>query len=225
MSAMDPPEKKRHGCFFYGCMTLLVIFFLAAVGGFLLVRYVAAKLNAQIAQYTDTQPMVFPKVEVSAAELGALQNRLAAFSSAVDAHSNMPPLVLSSADINALLESNTNFQALKDKCYVEIVGGEVKGQISLPLEKEFRVPLLHFKGRYLNGAGMFNVTLTNGALSVYIQSLEVKGKPLPEEFMAKLRGKNMAEDYNNNSTNAAAMSKFESIEVKDGKIIVKAKGE
>ena len=225
MSAIEPPEKKGHGCIFYGCITLLAFFLITAIAGVLGIRYVAGRLNEKIMQYTDSQPMALPKTDMTEEELRALQARLAGFNNAVDGHSNTPPLVLNSADINALLASSTNFKGLKDKCYVEIAGDEIKGQISLPLEKEFRIPLLHFKGRYLNGSGTFKVTLTNDELSIFIQSLEVKGKPLPEDLMGKLRGKNLAEDYNSNPTNAATMGKYESIEVKDGKITVKAKGQ
>jgi len=55
-----------------------------------------------------------------------------------------------------------------------------------------------------------------------VQSLEVKGKPLPPEFMTQLNEKDMAEDVNK-TTNATPPNRYESIEVKDGKITLKAK--
>jgi hypothetical protein len=222
MSAIDPAEKKRHGCFFYGCLTLLAVALIVAIAGFFMIRYVVSTLNAKITEYTEAQPMTFPKVDMSESELQKLRARVAAFNSAMEAHSNAPPLVLSSADINAMMASNTNFKDLKDMCYVEVEGDQVKGEVSLPLGKFFRFPFVHFQGRYLNGVGTFQVAVTNQALSVYVKSLEVKGKPLPPEFMMQLQGKDMAADFNKNPTNAAAISKYESIEVKDGRITVKA---
>ena len=186
-----------------------------------MVRYVAGVANAKIAEWTETQPMTFPKVEMPAEELQALQQRVAAFNSAMEAHSNAPPLVLSSRDVNALMAGSTNIPGLKDMCYVEIEGDRIKGELSLPLGKYFRFPFVHFKGRYLNGAGTFQVAVSNEALSVYVQSLEVKGKPLPPEFMAQLSGKDMAADFNKNPSNAVTMSHYESILVTNGTIIVK----
>jgi hypothetical protein len=167
--------------------------------------------------------MTFPKVEMPAEELRALQQRVAAFNSAMEAHSNAPPLVLSSQDINALMASSTNFKDLKDMCYVEIEGDKVKGELSLPLGKYFRFPFVHFKGRYLNGTGTFKVAVSNEELAVYVQSLEVKGKPLPPEFMMQLQGKDMAADFNKNPSNAVTISHYESLLVTNGTIIVKAK--
>jgi hypothetical protein len=65
--------------------------------------------------------------------------------------------------------------------------------------------------------------MTNNELSVRIDSLEVKGKRLPEKYLAQLREQNLAQDADNNPTNAAAMSNYKSIEIKDGKVIIEAK--
>jgi len=225
MSAIDPPQKKKHGCFFYGCLTLIVMAFLVGVLGFLGVRYVAGVINTQLDLYAETQPMEFPKVEMPANELQQLKRRVDAFGAAMDTHSNTPPLVLTSRDLNELIASRTNGAELKDICYVDIQGDVVKGELSLPLGKYFRFPFARFKGRYLNGVGTFRVGVTNNELLVYVQSIEVKGKPLPANFMAQLQGKNWAEDFNKNPTNAATLGRFESIDVNDGKVTVKAKGQ
>lgn len=167
--------------------------------------------------------MTFPKLEMPEDEFRKLQDSVTAFGNAMDAHSNGPPLVLSSRDINAIALSNTNFKGLKGMIYVDIEGDKIKGEVSLPLEKFFRAPFVHTKGRYLNGVGTFTVGVSNELPTVYVQSLMVKGKPLPAEFMIQLKGKNMAEGFENNPTNAAAMGHYESIQVKDGKLVVKAK--
>jgi hypothetical protein len=224
MSTIDPPEKKKPGCFFYGCITLLIFVFVMAIAAFFGVRYAAAKVNGLILEYSDSQPMALPKVEMPSKDLHALEDRVAAFNRAAMARSNTPPLVLNSDEINALLSMTTNFAGFKDRFYFKIEGSEIKGQLSLPMETEFRVPLLHFKGRYLNGTGTFRVMLTNDMLSVYLDSLEVKGKPFPERLMSKVRGSDLAGDFNNNRTNADILSHYESMEVKDGKMILKAKG-
>jgi hypothetical protein len=220
---MTNPEypKKRRGCFFYGCITCLVLFLVVALMAVLAVRYVASQLNAAIAEYTDTSPMTLPKVDMPADEVKKLQERVDAFGRAYEAHTNAPPLVLTGREINALLANSTN--ELKNYVSVSLEGSEIKGQISLPLEKYFKIWMIHTQGRYLNGAATMTVGLTNSTLSVMLDSLEVKGKPMPEKFMAGLRGQNMAANANNDPKESAFISRFESILVTNGTIILKAK--
>jgi hypothetical protein len=222
MAAIDPPRKRR-GCFFYGCLTSVFLLLLLAVLIFIGARYLVNTVNAYILEYTDTAPMALPKVDMPEPELKNLQDRVAAFNQAMDAHTNSPVLILNSQEINALLANSPSTRALKDKVYVTLDGDQVKGQISLPLEKYFRFPMLKTKGRYLNGEGTFKVVITNSILWISMQSFAVKGKPLPENAMVRFRQQNLAAEANNNPTNAAAIGRFESVEVKDSNAIIKAK--
>jgi len=219
----DPnPSKKQRGCFFYGCITCLVLALVIGLTAFFVARYAINRVNALIVQYTDTSPMTLPKADMPSAELEKLKMRVAAFKDALDAHTNTPPLIFSAQEFNAWVASAPQMKAFKDKFYVSLEGDRIKGQVSLPLE-EFKIPLLNLKGRYLNGAGTFKAAITNAMLFVTAQSLEVKGKPLPAQFMSQLQAQNLAENADNNPTNTAAFNRFESVEVRDGSIIVKAK--
>ena len=62
----------------------------------------------------------------------ALKDRVEAFRKAVDAGTPTEPLVLTSDDLNALIEENPE---LKGTIYVKVEGDEVKGQVSFPLDK------------------------------------------------------------------------------------------
>ncbi len=239
ITPQQQPVPKRRGCFFYGCITSLVLCVVLALGVLLGVRFLLNKANAVIAEYTDTQPMAMPKEDMPAAELEALKKRYTDFQAALQGHSNTPPLVLTGRELNNLLQNvilpqaarsnNTqNASADVNKLYrehfhVTLDGDKLKGQVSLPLGEWVRVPGVDTKGRYLNGAGVFSVALANDRLSVYIDSLEVKGKPLPEQFMTQLHSQNVAQDASRDPTNAAAISRFESIEVKDSKLIITPK--
>ena len=220
---MTNPEypKKRRGCFFYGCITCLVLFLVVGLMGVLVVRYFIGQINAAIVEYTDTSPMALPKSDMPADEVKKLQERVDAFSKAAEAHTNAPPLVLTGREINALLANSTN--ELKNYVSVSLDGSEVKGQISLPLEKYFKIWTIHTQGRYLNGAATMTVGLTNSTLWVKLDSLDVKGTPLPEKFMAGLRGQNMAANANNDPRESEFISRFESIVVTNGTMIFKAK--
>jgi hypothetical protein len=213
-------NPKGRGCFFYGCIVSLVllVLLLIAAGTATFFGYRALKNIA--VQYTDTTPMPLPKAQMPQAEVERLQARFNTFNEAVKAGKPVPPLRLTGNEINALINHSPGMAQVKDRVHVSIEGDQVKGQVSIPLDS-FWMPGL--KGRYLNGAGVFKVSLQNGVLDVRAESLEVKGKRLPETFMAELRKHNLAQDATKGAETAAAIQKLESIEVKDGVVTVKAR--
>ena len=79
----------------------------------------------------------------------------------MEAGTAIEPLVLTSDDLNALIEENPE---LKGRIYVKVEGDEVKGRVSFPLDKlncHCRWP---FKGRYLNGEADLKASLFDGEL-------------------------------------------------------------
>jgi hypothetical protein len=162
--------------------------------------------------------MELPRVELPKEQAEALDARVEAFKKALDTGKDAKPLVLTADEINTLIAKNAEF---KDRVHVELPGDKIEGQISLPLEKLPNAGFLGLKGRYLNGKGRFNVLLTNGQLFVTLDTLEVNGKPLPDEALASFRTQNMAAGYAEDPENAKAIRKVESIEVKDGKLVIK----
>jgi hypothetical protein len=124
-------------------------------------------------------------------------------------------LELTSDDINALIDDEPD---LKGKIYVNVEGDKVKGQVSIPLEK---VGLPMLRGRYLNGEADVKASLSDGVLLVTLDSLEVNGKKVPEDFMKGIRTQNMAKDMYKDEKSAEMLRKLERLEVKDGKIILK----
>jgi hypothetical protein len=226
LSATEPAKKPR-GCFFYGCITCLALFFLAFVLFLLGSWYVIHTLNALVAEYTDTAPVTLPTVDMPPGELAKLEERVNDFKHALDAHTNTPPLILTSREINAFMADNPHAKEMKlnDKLFVNLDGDKIKGQASLPLDYLPKVPFVHTAGRYLNVTGEFGLGVTNAALSLNITSLEARGKPLPPWFMSILQQKNITDSFNRDPTNTAEMSRFESIEVKDSNLIIKAKSD
>jgi hypothetical protein len=218
----EPPKgaPKQHGCFFYGCIIASIMAVLTAivvgVGAFFAYRL----LNQLVDQYTSTTPLELPKVEMPPEQRTALKDRIEAFRKAVDAETPTEPLVLTSDDLNALIDEN---EELKGKIYVKLEGDEVKGQVSIPLDK---LGLGMMRGRYLNGEADLKASLSDGVLIVTLDSIEVNGKRPPDDMMKGLREQNLAKDVYKEEKNAKLIRKLESLEVKDGKIIlrVRAKG-
>jgi hypothetical protein len=211
------PPKPRRGCLFYGCITGIVLLLFLAISGLIAVHYAKKALTGLVNQYTDTKPMTLPAVQMSSADLDKLKKRYADFEDAVKAQRPQPPLVLTANEINALIASSPDKQALKGKVYVSFDGDRVKGELSMPLND---LGWKMLKNRYLNGNATFNVSLRNGSLNVSPQTIEVKGQPLPEKYMQALRNVNLAQNITNDSDARAVLGKLQDIQVKDGKLLV-----
>lgn len=209
------PQPKRRGCFFYGCLTSVVLVLLAGLLIFLAVRFV----RNQIYSYTEAQPLKMPKVEMTDAEFQILESRVKSFASALETGKALEPLTLNERDLNALLALSANTKELADKVHVSLNGNEVKGMISIPLSGLGWLG----KGRYLNGEATFKVSLENGVLIVTAQEIRVKGLPIPESVMSQLRGENLAKEAYKDPQNAETIRKFESIQVEDSEVTVKAR--
>jgi hypothetical protein len=217
------PPKKR-GCFFYGCLTLLILTVVLGVAAFLAARYALSKVNALVEQYTDTRPATLPKVEMDPADYEKLAQRLEEFKAGLEGQQEVAALALTAQDLNGLIANHPDLKALKDRLYVTIDGDQVKGQISMPLAEWAGVPgLSGMQGRYLNGAAAFKVSLDAGVLDLHILSLEVKGTPLPEPVLAALRGENLAKDLTRDPKTAEALQKLERLEVSEGTVTLKAR--
>jgi hypothetical protein len=210
MTATDQPVKRRRGCLFYGCFTscILVLVLLAGlILGYLKIRNF----------FTDTKPVALPTVAMSDADMQQVRQRVDTFSSDIRSARPTQPLSLSGDEINALIATDPHWKALKGKLYVTIEGDQVKGQLSVPTAD---VGLGIFKNRYINGSAALNVSLKNGTLLLSIQSLLIKGRPIPEKYMQQIRAQNLAQGVNDDPKASAGLNKLKSIEVKDGKLII-----
>ncbi|HKI17629.1 MAG TPA: hypothetical protein VKA15_07100, partial [Isosphaeraceae bacterium] len=165
-------------------------------------------------------PRELPKVEMPAEQRTSLKKRVEEFGKAVQEGKAVEPLVLTGDDLNALIEEEPEFAELKGKVYLKIEKDELKGQVSFPLEK---LGLAMLKGRYLNGEADLKASLSDGVLIVTLDSIEVNGKRVPEEAMANMRQENLAKDAYKNPKHAAILRKLESLEIKDGKIIIRVR--
>ena len=212
-----PALPRQRGCFFYGCiiasvMAVLMVI-LVGVGAFLTYRFVGRLVD----EYTSTTPRDLPKVEMPPEQLKTLKDRVESFKEAVNTGAPTEPLVLTSDDLNALIAENPE---LKGIVYVKLEGNEAKGQISLPLDK-LNVGMV--RGRYLNGEADFKASLSEGVLIVTLESIEVNGQKLPDEFLTELRKQNLAKDTYKDEKTSEMIRKLESLEIKDGKIILKVR--
>jgi hypothetical protein len=216
----EPPQAmpRQRGCFFYGCIiaSILAVLFAILMGVIAFFSY--RMLSKAIDDYTSTTPRDLPKLEMPPEQQQAIKDRVEAFKKAVDSEAPTEPLILTSDDLNALIQDTSE---LKGVIYVKVEGEEIKGQVSIPLDKWFDIGIV--RGRYLNGEADFKVSLRDGVLIGTLDSIEVNGKRPPDEIMKGIREQNLFKDAYKDEKNASRIRKLESVEVKDGKIIVRAR--
>jgi hypothetical protein len=215
----NPVEKKKGGCgkaFGIGCLVLVL--FLAGGGLFAYLNF--SKIVSKVtSNYTADAPSQLPQVAATEQEVSDLTARVGAFSKAVKEGHGGRELRLTSHDINVLIQKHPAWTALSGTVYVTLEGEHIQGDASIPLDQMGKM----FKGRWLNGSGAFRVEMAAGRLLVFMDSLSVRGKQVPESFMAGLRTKNLAEQAANKPETAALLEKLESLSVRDGKLTIKAK--
>jgi hypothetical protein len=215
----EPPQElpKQRGCFFYGCIIASILAVLLALLLAVAAFFAWRAFNQMIDQYTSTTPLELPKVEVPAEKRQALKDHIEEFRKAVEAGNPTEPLVLTADDVNALIDEN---EELKGKVFVKIEGEDVKGKVSIPLDK-FGLSVLN--GRYLNGEADLKASLSDGVLIVTLEGIEVNGKSPPEEVMKGIREQNLAKDAYKDEKTSSMLRKLESLEIKDGKIILRVR--
>lgn len=209
------PEKSRgsgKSCLLYGCLfSFLAIVVLIVVVGVVGWRFV----SGQVEKYTADAPAELPTVNLSEEEVAAIQERVDTFNEQLEQGESPEDLVLTADEINALIAKEED---LNGRVYVTIQDGQVAGDVSIPTDA---IP--GGKGRYFNASAAFDVQLNDGWLVVTLVSAEVKGEPVPDEFLQAMANKNLAEDLYDNPEVAETLRRFDSIEIGDGRIILRAK--
>jgi hypothetical protein len=215
----DEPPRQR-GCFFYGCIIAAVLAVLFVIAIVIFAVFLYRLLGGLVDEYTGTAPRPLPTVQMPAESRATLNDRVEAFKAAVKENRPTGPLVLSSDDLNALIEDNPDAN-LKGKVYVTIEQDKLKGQVSIPLND---IPSFGLtRGRFLNGEAEFSVRLEDGEPYMAIRSLEINGKTPPDEFMRGFKGQNLLKDVQFDPETRKAFYRLDSIYVKDGKLIITAR--
>jgi hypothetical protein len=215
--AYEEEPKKGRGCLFYGCLTLLVLLVVVIAGSIFglwqLKKYAFEK-------FTETKPLEFSEETYSPETAANASKKIQAFSQILEQKKEPATLTLTADEINALIAYDENFNTLNMRAEVAFEEDTAMGKISLPLDN--MLPFDLGKGRFLNGAATLDISTQDGELFVFIQSLEVKGEPLPEYIMNELRKENFAKNTNEDPEQAETLSHLKSIDIKDGKMIITA---
>ena len=117
-AAESPP--KKHGCFFYGCITSPILLLLLAVGIFFGTRYRPPSRQPDCRPIYRHQTHAAARGGTAAGRNEGLENRVAAFSRALDAHTNAEPLILTGPQVNALIATQPELAAYKGKLCCQV---------------------------------------------------------------------------------------------------------
>ncbi len=214
---VQPPQgepAKSRGCFFWGCITSVVLAVLAAagigIGTHLLLKYAKG--------FTSEEPAEIPVYQPAEGEYEAVKAKIENFKNAVEGGTSGVELVLTGDDVNTLIALDENLVALKERAYVKIEDDKITVDVSMPLG-EF--PGL--SGRYLNGSATINAFMEAGVLFVGVDRIEVNGEPVPETIMEQLRNENLAKGLYEDKEKMEVINKVQDIRVEGGKLILVSK--
>ena len=204
------------GCLIWFCVVFVVFVVVIGVAAYLGYR----KLVSMRDYYTQTKPAELPSAQYSKDELDAVAKRIEGFKAVTRLANTNAQLSLSAADINAWLWSS----GFSNRVHVSFTNSSLVGQVSVPLED---IGIRFLKGRYLNGAGVFDVGWVNGELSVKVKDILVNGQPLPEHYMSGIRNVNYAERQKGAPTGQPRQDPLENISrvaIENGALIFETGG-
>jgi hypothetical protein len=209
----DSQKKRGRGCLFYVLIAAAVSIVMLVLGAFFGLRYAHGLIN----RLTDTQPATLPSVQLPETQMFQLHDRVDTFRDAVRDGDPTPPLKLSANELNALIETDPGFKALKNHLFVTITNSQLGAQISFRAED---LGLVRLQGRYVNATGVFHVMIETNELKITAVSLSVRGEPVPRNIMREVAAENLADRFNQDPRAVAGLKKIESIEVKDGNLVI-----
>ena len=207
----ERPRREGRGCFFWGCLSLVILFLVLLIG-VPLAAYFAVR--HYVNKFTADTPLNIAAVELPEEEMKALEARFEAFETAID-KGDPQDLEITAKEINAMIAEDVD---LKGHVLVRIADGKVGGDISIPMDR-----LPGGANRYLNATADFDVSMEGGVLIVTLADAKVNGAPLPQAIMDGLAGENLAKDAYDDPENAEVLRKFESLEIVGDKMILKAR--
>lgn len=210
------PPKKPRGFLFYLAIVAGVMFAFTAVAAGACVLYARSLV---VAHTGAASVPLRPVPERTDADFAALDQKVEAFQMSVRDGGEVPELVLSADDINALIARKSDPKTrLGDVLRITLEDGKIGGEVSAPLDK-IGLPLPG--GRWLNATASFNVSMKGGVLIITADTLVLDGKPVSPALLAQLRNENLARNVYKDPKHAEALRKIDSVEIKGGLMTIK----
>jgi len=198
-------RKNEKGCFFYGCLSLILIFALA-LG---CIGYAGYALHG----ITADEPDRLPLFQATDKDFRKLEERIRKYQ---NAEPGKGELELDGEDLNTFVSRSKLVSEVRGKIYLTVERDEIRARLSIPLDA-----FPGFGGRYANGTATLKIFLDEGYLVILIKDFQVNGEPVPDFFLQKLRTPNWGESVMDDPSLSKIFTDIDSITVENGKIIIK----
>lgn len=181
-------------------------------------------IQSVVEKYTSDQPMNIVQEPLPQFAQDALDDRVESFAEAIEDGQTPEPLILSSRDLNSLLQKLWKDEELSGQMTLRIEDGRIRSDLSIPLESGFSIgPFTpDVAGRYMNGTVTFRVSLNGRTLSVDIERFVVNGKELPGWIVEALEREYLHETLLNSPDVREFTDKLARLEVSADSIMLEA---
>ena len=164
----EQPPKQGMGCFAKGCLTLVIVVLLLAIGGAIGGWWIYGRA---VNRFTSDRPASVQTEEPASAAFQQAETKLAQLRNAIR-NKTETTTDFSAADLNALIARDPGFQGVRGKTRVSMAGDALILDLSVPLNG---IPLPKLKGRWFNGQAQFQFAYDLGQFSFTAHSLTTKG--------------------------------------------------
>jgi hypothetical protein len=208
--------KKGRGCFFYGCITLMIMAIVAVVAILLGVRFGVKYLRNN---FTSTKPVAVAPVSLSPTQGERVTQRVEDFKKALRAGTATNALELTGDELDYIVRtSSTN--GLQDNVHLTITNNQIHAEMSLPLDMYGP----NFFGRFFNGEATVGVSQQNGIINIQLLNPKVNGQPVPAWLRSRIPQTIPWDPQQQQSNpNAGAITNVGKIEITDDKLVLHPK--
>jgi len=208
--------KKGRGCFFYGCITLMILAIVAVVAILLGVRFGVKYLQSN---FTSTKPIAVAPVSLSPTQGERVTQRVEDFKKALRAGTATNALELTGDELDYIVRtSSTN--GLQDNVHLTITNNQIHAEMSLPLDMYGP----NFFGRFFNGEATVGVSQQNGIINIQLLNPKVNGQPVPAWLRSRIPQTIPWDPQQQQSNpNAGAITNLGKIEIADDKLVLHPK--
>lgn len=180
-SVQPPVPAKKRGCFFYGCLTTIIVGIVLIVGIYVGIRYV---ISNAVDTYTQPTPMQLPTLDSSTDSYLKVKSKVEAFQAAIR-QSQPASIELTGPEINTYLSSHPGLEGVTDNFRVSVTGSELQGILSIPLDQ------IGYADRYFNATMSIHVEMKAGNLSVQVRGLKLGNSSIPDNVISQMAGENV----------------------------------
>ncbi len=219
-------EKKKGGCLRTLIIALIVLLVLSLIGA--VSFYVGTKiaLGKLKDNYTADEPMLIEREELTHTQQTQFKRKYTSIREVIRS-GKKSTIILEGRELSQLIANAPETKNYADMADFWIDGDRLMAKMSVPMDviPQHRLPKMFttfFRGRYLNGVFKLDFAITDGNLKLNIEECKVKGNPVNETFLKMLNSQNL-DALVSKKLGHAWQEYVDSIEIKDGKMIIKTK--